>query len=661
MTRSRVVAVVFVISFFVSGATLVRGAANSPATRLHGLFDAYFEELLERDSVFATSIGDERYNDRLENFLSPAHREEERRFRERWLAAIRAIDRGALSGQDVRSYDIFVLVQERELAGLRFPRHLLPISQLFGVPSQFARLGSGDGDHPFRNEKDYRDFLSRIDGWVVVAGQIVANLREGIARGVVQPRVLMERALPQLEQHLVNDPTESVFYQPLLELPETIGAKSAAALRMAYRLAITEKIVPSYRKIFEFVRDEYLPACRDTVGLSALPDGAAWYAHSVAAHATSQLSPAAIHEVGLVEVERIREAMRRIIAEVGFEGDLHGFLASLQGDRRFFANDAGVLLDRYRSLYEKVAARLPEVVDLPLEAALEIREVPAFYAESAPTAIYDPAAPDGSRPGTFYVNTHAVETRPLYQSEALFLHEALPGHHLQASIARGVEELPRFRRFVEVNAYIEGWGLYSESLGAELGLYQDPYSRFGRLDNEMLRAARLVVDTGIHARGWSRTQSIDYLESLTSLSQGEIAAEVERYIAWPGQALSYKLGELTLQRLRRTAEERLGEHFDLRAFHRKILEDGVLPLPVLERKIDDWLAVAAQATGTGSTNPRERLSQEVRCRRRVSYKSDELFGPPPGELGSPSECVTEPEMVARRAEAGCRNNRLPRS
>lgn len=597
MTMAQPWIAAFVLSLtLASGPVNIDPASDAPAeVSLHELFDAYFEERLQRDAVFASEIGDSRYNDRLENFLSDKFRAEEKRSREGWLARIREIDRQALVGQDRWSYDIFVFEQEKALDELEFPRHLLPISQFFSVPSLFVQLGSGEGDHPFRTEKNYRDFLVRIDLWKPLADQIVTNLRQGISRGIVQPRTLMERALPQLERQLVGDPTESSFYQPLIERPKGISEEAFAELRREYRQAIAETIVPSYRRIFEVVRDEYLPACRESVGLSGLPDGAAWYAQLVKAHTTTDLSPNKIHAIGLQEVARIRAEMEEVMRGVGFEGDLPSFQATLRAEERFFATEEEALLDRYRDLSQVVKGALPRLFDFPVEAPFEIRPVPEFWAAAAPAAFYNPGAPDGSRPGTLYVNTHDLPTRPLYLTEALFLHEALPGHHFQSTIARGASDLPRFRRFVLVNAYLEGWAHYSESLGRDLGLYSDPYKKFGRLEAEMLRAARLVVDTGIHAKGWSRERAIEYIMANSSLDADGIAAEVERYIAWPGQALSYKVGELTLQRLRAEAQQRLGARFDVRAFHREVLEDGVLPLNVLERKVGEWLAAQGAA------------------------------------------------------------------
>ncbi|MEZ5331419.1 MAG: DUF885 domain-containing protein [Thermoanaerobaculia bacterium] len=578
-----------VAALFLLAPALPTAREPDEATRLHLAFDAYFEELLVLDPIFATEIGDRRYDDRLPNYLSEEYRSEERAFRRRWLETVGAFDREALEEQDRLSYDIFLREQRMALRDLEFPRHLLPVNQLFGMPSLFARMGAGDGDHPFETEKDYRDFLARIHAWVPLADQIVANLEEGVRRGVVQPKIVVRKALPQIERQVVEDPTTSDFYRPLLALPASIGPDPAEALRREYRTAIREEIVPAYRRILDALRDRYLPACRDSVSLSALPNGTAWYAHLVEKETTSHLSPDEIHALGLSEVERIRDEMGKIPAQVGFEGDLPAFLEHLRADRSARASSARELLAAYGALRERVGTALPRLFDFPVSAPLEIRPVPDAYAADAPAAVYDAGAPDGSRPGVFWVNTHDLEARPLYQTEALFLHEAIPGHHYQSSIARAAGELPRFRRFVLVNAYLEGWALYSESLGGELGLYRDPLMRFGRLDDEMLRAVRLVVDTGLHAKGWTRQEAIDYMAANTAMGAGDIEAEVDRYIVLPAQALSYKLGELTIRRLRTEAERALGDRFDVRAFHHAILAHGVLPLDVLESEIDDWL------------------------------------------------------------------------
>ena len=564
--------------------------AEEETKRFHDLLHQAFEETLQLDAVLASEIGDDRYNDRLNNFLSEEFRERKRRHHERWLAEVERVDPSLLSTQDRLSREIFVLEQEIALEGLRFPTHLLPVSQLFSVPSLFAKIASGGGDHPFRDEKDYRDFLSRIDAWVPVADQIIANLREGIERGVVQPRVLIESALPELESLASGAAESSVFYGPLERLPDDIDGAARAALHDEYLTAIRERLQPSYRAIYEFVRDEYLPACRETLGTSSLPDGEAWYAHQIRVRLTSGLAADDIHRIGLREVARIRAAMSEILRDTGFTGTLEEFFQFVETDERFYFGSAEELLRAYRERRPTVEAHLPELFDIFPETDYQILPVPAVYADQAPAAIYDAGTPDGSRPAAIYINTSNLPTRPSYQIEALLLHEASPGHHFQSAIARRLDELPRFRRYLSLNAYSEGWGLYAESLGRELGLYTDPYQRYGQLHNELLRAMRLVVDTGLHSREWSLEEAIAYMTANSSITTDEARVEVERYISWPAQALGYMLGKLTISNLRSEAERELGERFDVRDFHRQILIDGPLPLEVLERKVRGWLA-----------------------------------------------------------------------
>ena len=565
------------------------------AARLHNNFHRSFEETLELDAVFASEIGDDRYNDRLNNFLSPEFRERKRRHHQRWLDEVRLIDESLLSRQDRLSREIFVLEQEKELDGLRFPSHLLPVSQLFSVPSLFAKIASGRGDHPFRSERDYRDFLSRIEAWVPVSRQIITNLRQGMRQGVVQPRVLIEKALPELESLATGEIEESLFYGPLERLPEGMDEAARERLRDEYATALREQLQPSYRAIYDFVRDEYLPACRETVGMWALPEGRAWYAHRIRVQTTTDRGAEEIHRLGRREVERLRGEMVRVVEEAGFGGTLEEFLHHLETDPRFYFTDPEDLLQAYRDVRPVVEARLPELFDLAPRTDYEILPVPAVYAAQAPAAIYDQGSADGTRPAAFYVNTSNLPTRPSYQIEALFLHEASPGHHFQGSVIRGLEELPAFRRYLSLNAYFEGWALYAESLGWELGLYRDPYQRYGQLHLELLRAMRLVVDTGLHHYGWSADEAVAYMTRHSSLSRDEATVEVERYIAWPAQALGYTLGKLTISGLRSDAERQLGDRFDVKAFHREILVDGPLPLEVLEAKVGEWIAASKDA------------------------------------------------------------------
>jgi uncharacterized protein (DUF885 family) len=567
----------------------------SESQRLARLLDAYWEEYLVLNPVVATSIGDPRYNDRFPDTLSAAGRAERQAFTERWAGALGGIDRAKLVGQDRLSYDILRRDLAEELEGLRFPGELLPIHQFSSVPAFFGQLGSGNGIQPFRTAKDYDDFLKRGDAIVAWMDRSILNMREGMKRGVVQPRLVMLKVLPQLEAFLVSDPTASIFWEPLKAMPPGIAEADRQRLAGAYRTAITERWVPAYRRLHAFVRDEYLPRTRETVGLSALPDGAAWYAFQVKANTTTDLGPDAIHELGLAEVARIRGEMDAVRRQVGFAGDLEAFFAHLQEEPRFYFTKDEELLEGYRELQKRINALLPKLFDVAPKADYVVKPVEAFRAASEAGASYQAGTPDGSRPGVFYVNTHNLRAQPRFGMETLSIHEASPGHHFQVSIAQEVEGLPSFRRFGGYSAFSEGWALYAESLGKELGLFTDPYQWYGRLADEQLRAMRLVVDTGLHAKGWTRERAIQYMKDNSSMAESDVVAEVERYIVIPGQALGYKLGEFAIRDLRQEAARELGARFDVRAFHRQVLVDGGLPLDVLRTKIREW--IAAQKAG----------------------------------------------------------------
>jgi uncharacterized protein (DUF885 family) len=569
-----------------AGAALT-GDANQ---QLDQLAEAYFEEVLALNPTYATSIGDDRYNHLYTAGFSEEIRARAEQLNESYYARLQAIDRQALDEERQLTYDVFRRNLESSLAGRRFPSHLQPLNQFFNFASSFAQMGSGAGLHPFRQVKDYDDFLSRMRGFEEAADIAIANMRRGIEAGVVQPRVLMERTLPQLAAHVVDDVESSIFYQPIRNLPADFPAAERERLTAAYTAAIRERIVPAYRRLHDFIRDEYLPNARTSVGLSALPDGRAWYEHLVRTSTTTDLTPEQIHEIGLAEVARIHGEMEGVKQEVGFQGTLEEFLRQMQTDPRFRYETREEMLADYRAAQARVDASTDRLFDVRPRANYEIRPVEAFRERSAAGGSYSAASPDGSRPGIFYLNTYDPQSRARYRMESLLLHEGSPGHHFQISIQRELEHLPRIRRFGGFTAYAEGWGLYAETLGRELGLYTDPYQYYGALDGELWRAIRLVLDTGIHAKGWTREQAIEYARQNSSQSETAIVSEVERYIAIPSQALAYKIGELKITELRRRAERELGPRFDIKAFHREILQDGALPLDVLEAKIDRWIA-----------------------------------------------------------------------
>lgn len=570
-------------------APILPSVAAAPAA-LEQLYEEYFEAQLALYPSLATFVGDARYDDRLENPASAAFQAEVLATEQRFLQRARAFDPAALVGSARISHDLFVRERELRLARAAFPERLLPVDQMSSMAIIFALLGSGAGPQPFRSVADYERFLRRADDFVGWADSAIAAMREGIARGVVQPRVVMQKALPQLREVALEDPERTIFWQAVRAMPEDVPAAERARLTALYREAIAARIVPAYRRLADFIEAEYLPATRASVAWSALPDGSAWYDHLIRHSTTTTLGAGEIHAIGLAEVARIRTEMDNVRRQVGFEGDLQAFFRHVQTDPAFVYDRPEDLLQGYRELKQRIDARLPLLfADFP-KADYEIRAVEPFRAASAPGASYQAPSADGRRPGVFYVNTFDLRAQPKYGMETLSLHEAAPGHHFQVSIQQELTDLPRFRRFNDYTAYAEGWALYAESIGRELGLFTDPMQWYGRLNDEMLRAMRLVVDTGLHARGWSREQAIDYMLANSSLAESDVVAEVERYIAWPGQALSYKIGQLRISELRARAQQRLGADFDVRAFHSQVLRDGALPMDVLEAKIDRWIA-----------------------------------------------------------------------
>lgn len=557
---------------------------------VNAMFDDWFEVQLKRNPIFATSIGDLRYNDQLPNFFSESFRDEGSAINRRFLERARGIAREALSGQDRLGWDIFVRDREIAIEAERFPGWMLPVNQFGNYGSFFAQLGSGRSVQPFREPKHYDDFLARVARFPEINRTAMENMRAGIAAGVVQPRAVVEKSIPQFAAHVVSEPEQSVFWGAIAEIPDSFTAEERARLTAAYRAAIMDTLVPEYAAMRAFLETEYLPAAREAVGMMHLPDGRAWYAFTVKGQTTTDLTPEEIHAFGLAEVERILGEMNAVREQVGFDGDLPAFFRHLQEDDRYYFDNEEDLLQAYRDLQDRINPLLPQLFDVFPRADYEVRAVEAFRAQSAAGASYMAPAPDGSRPGVFYVNTYNLRGQPKFGMETLSIHEAAPGHHFQISIQQEIESLPRFRRFGGYSAFSEGWALYAESLGRELGLFTDPYQWYGRLSDEQLRAMRLVVDTGMHYYGWTREQAIEYMMENSSMADTDVVAEVERYIVIPGQALTYKVGERVIRELRDEATAALGDRFDVRAFHRQVLTDGALPLNVLQSKIREWIA-----------------------------------------------------------------------
>jgi uncharacterized protein (DUF885 family) len=573
------------------GATDEARAAPAPRNaELHRMFEEFFERSLQMNPLQATFIGDHRYDDRLSNNISPAFIAESLAVDKQFLERAAAFEKLDLTEADRLSLDIFLSERRTAIAAAEFPGEVLPVNQFQSLPSLMVVLGSGESAQPFATAQDYERFLARMRAYIVWSDQAIANMREGVRRNIVNPRVLMEKTLPQLRDVISESPEKSLFWQPLAKFPDAVTAADRERLRAMYRQAITKEINPAYQRLHDFIRDEYLKSTRSSVSWSSLPNGEKWYAFLARYYTTTDLAPDAIHELGLTEVARIRGEMEQVKAQVGFKGDLQAFFKFLQEDPQFYFSDAEALLQGYRDLKKKIDARLPQLfADFP-KADYEVRAVEAFRAASAAGGSYQSPSADGSRPGVFYVNTYNLKAQPRFGMETLSLHEAAPGHHFQIAIQQELEDLPRFRRFGgDYVAYVEGWALYAESLGKELGLFTDPYQYYGRLSDEMLRAMRLVVDTGLHTKGWTREQAIRYMLDNSSMAPSDATAEVERYIAIPGQALGYKVGQIRIRELRTKAEKTLGEKFDVREFHSQVLRDGALPMDVLAKKLDRWV------------------------------------------------------------------------
>jgi uncharacterized protein (DUF885 family) len=541
--------------------------------------------------IYATYVGVNDYNDRFSPPINAQNLALSLAFEEKYLAKIKDIDVSALSGQDLLSYEIFLRDREIAIKGAQFPGHLVPIHQMGGAHTFFASLGSGQSAQPFNTADDYRNFISRADGFATYMDSAIVAMQEGIEKSIVLPKPLIEKVLPQLQVHILDDVTQSVFYAPLATLKdnENISDTDKQQITQDYIAAIKNVIIPAYSRVHQFMQDSYLPKGRDTFGLADLPNGKAWYEYRIETNTTLPLTAEEIHTFGQQEVARILAEMTKVKETVGFDGDLPAFFEFLRTDEQFFFDSEQALIDGYTQVKEKIDSRLPLLFDVFPKADYEVRAVEAFRAASSAGASYQSPAPDGSRPGIFYINAYNLKAQPKYLMETLSVHEAAPGHHFQIAIQQEVESLPDFRKFGGYTVFAEGWALYAESLGKEMGLFTDPYMWYGRLSDEQLRAMRLVVDTGLHAFGWTRQQAIDFMIDNSSLAPSDIEAEVERYIAIGGQAVSYKVGQRHIRMLRNKAQDVLGEQFDVKKFHTQILIDGALPMPILEAKIDRWI------------------------------------------------------------------------
>ena len=558
-------------------------SSRDVVTQLNQLYDDYWEFILKEYPLSATYLGDHRYDGVLEDASEGAFNRRVAQSK-KYLDQLRIVKKPS-SKPDLLNYELFERELEDNLESAKFRPYLTPMTQQSGLQIDIPELVTY---HPFRTLSDFENFSSRLRAFPQLVDQVIESMRAGIRVGIVLAKVTAEKIIPQLEANVVHDPEKLDLYKSVEKIPSGISSKESLRIKNDIAEAIQHSIVPAFEKLLAFFKKEYLQACRSDVGIWSLPDGNDRYAYTVRHYTTTNLSPNEIHDLGLRELSRIHTEMRAIVDRIGFKGSLQDFISSLRRDRSLYNTSAAELLAGFKKILEQMDAKLPLLFGRLPEAKYGFREIEAFRAEAAPDAYYYRPPEDSSRPAYFYVNTFRPEQRPKYTMEVLAYHEAVPGHHLQLAIQQELTDLPKFRRHGGYTAFIEGWGLYSEELPKLVGFYKDALSDFGRLSFDAWRAARLVVDTGIHHKHWPRERAIQFFLENTALSELNIASEVDRYIAWPGQALAYKIGQLKISELRSRAERALGQRFDIREFHDELLCDGALALDVLENKMRSW-------------------------------------------------------------------------
>ncbi len=560
--------------------------AATPAESLKQLIAEEWEYEVREDPLFATQTGDHRFDDKLPSVTVADEERREKATRD-FLKRLDAIDRASLGATDGLNYDLFRRTLSNRIGEYEFKTYLMPITNREGFHTEFPQLADRV---PLENAKDYDNYCARLEACNTYIGQYIGTMRAGIKGGYVLPKVVMEGWETAVDAHIVTDPTKSLLYAPFEKFPDTIHANDRTRLTERGKKAITGSVVPGYQALHDFMAKEYVPASRETIGASALPNGKAFYEHRIRYYTTLDLTPQQVHETGLAEVTRIRAEMDQVIAKTGFKGTFAEFVEFLRTDKRFYVDTPEQLLKEVSYICKEMDGQLPTLFKTLPRMPYGVKPIPDFIAPKTSTAYYNQPAGDGTRAGTYYMNTYDLKARPLYELEALTFHESVPGHHLQIAIMQELPDVPNFRRYTFFTAFVEGWGLYSERLGLETGFYKDPYSDFGRLTYEMWRATRLVVDTGIHYMGWTRQQAIDYMAANGALSMHNITTEVDRYISWPGQAVAYKTGELKIRELRAYAEKELGPKFDVREFHDVVLWSGAVPLDILDANVRAWVA-----------------------------------------------------------------------
>ena len=563
----------------------IENGEKSESEKFHELLSEQWEKGIIRNPEWASSLGDNRFNDKLNDTSYETILKRQGETRE-LQETVKKIDRSKLSEDDQLNYDLYLQGIEKQIEGFQFLSYLIPIDQMGGIQISFAGVSNY---MPFNNVKDYENYLARMRAFPTKLDQTIDLMKRGVKEGWVPPKIILVSVPDQIKAQFEKMIEESPLFKPFKDFPESIPSEEQTRLIDEMLSVLTEYVYPAYETLYSYFIESYLPSCGESIACKDFPNGDVYYKYQIKSYTTTNLSAEEIHQIGLGEVDRIRAEMKKVINMTEFKGSFDEFLTFLRTDSQFYFTSEDELLNEYRMICKKADAELPKFFGLLPRLPYGVKPIPDYQAPASPTAYYYSGSQEAGRAGFFMANTYKLETRPKYEMEALSIHEAVPGHHLQITLAQELDNIPKFRRYGGYTAFVEGWGLYSEKLAEEMGFYEDPYSKFGQLTYEMWRACRLVVDTGMHTLGWTRQEAIDFMLSNTAKTENDVTVEIDRYIAWPGQALAYKIGELKIRELRSKAEKEMGENFNIRDFHDVVLGHGAVPLDILEKHVNEYI------------------------------------------------------------------------
>ena len=564
----------------------IENGEKSESEKFHELLSEQWEKGIVRNPEWASSLGDNRFNDKLNDTSYETILKRQGETRE-LQETVKKIDRSKLSEDDQLNYDLYLQGIEKQIEGFQFLSYLIPIDQMGGIQIGFAGISNY---MPFNNVKDYENYLARMRAFPIKLDQTINLMKRGVKEGWVPPKIILVSVPDQIKAQFEKMIEESPLFKPFKDFPESIPSEEQTRLIDEMLSVLTEYVYPAYETLYSYFIESYLPSCGESIACKDFPNGDVYYKYQIKSYTTTNLTAEEIHQIGLGEVDRIRDEMKKVINMTEFNGSFDEFLTFLRSDSQFYFTSEDELLNEYRMICKKADAELPKFFGLLPRLPYGVKPIPDYQAPASPTAYYYSGSQEAGRAGFFMANTYKLETRPKYEMEALSIHEAVPGHHLQITLAQELDNIPKFRRYGGYTAFVEGWGLYSEKLAEEMGFYEDPYSKFGQLTYEMWRACRLVIDTGMHTLGWTRQEAIDFMLSNTAKTENDVTVEIDRYIAWPGQALAYKIGELKIRELRSKAEKEMGDNFNIRDFHDVVLGNGAVPLDILEKHVNEYIS-----------------------------------------------------------------------